>query len=76
MTRYLVRFDRISRDHDPAPLETVAVDAYDLAQEVHRHARQYVVSRDFDVLVNLETGTVHIGLGRYGSGTITVLEDK
>lgn len=73
MSAYRVGFERIGRTHNVPPLTCEADTPDELAERVHRHARQYLASRDYDVDVlfndDQRTGTVSIGWGRFGGGT-------
>ena len=70
MTDYVIEFERIGRRRDLEPLHVSAADADDLAAQVFRHADRYLGSREFTVLVDLEQGTVSIGAGRFGRGSV------
>lgn len=73
MSTYRVTFERIGRNHNVPPTTVEANDPDELAERVYRYARQYLLSRDFDVDVLSEddghTGKVAIGWGRFGAGT-------
>lgn len=73
MTTYRVAFERIGRTHNVPPFTCEAATPDELAERVHRHARQYLTSRDYDVDVlsndDGHTGKVSIGWGRFGGGT-------
>lgn len=72
MSGYLATFDRISRNHDVAPL-AVSGDAEDIAEQVYRYARDKVVSQDLEVVVDLGElrGTIFCGFHVGGSFTLT-----
>ncbi len=77
-----VAFDRIGRHHDP---ESLVLDVPEranrcdeLAEQIHRHARRYLGSREVEVLVQFDpdtnTGEGMILVGGFrnaGSFTIT-----
>lgn len=75
LTRYRVDFERIGRRRDVAPLEVAAPAAGELADEVAEYARRYLGSRFFVVVVDLEQMTGRIEGGRFGTFTISSLED-
>ena len=73
--------DRIGRRRDVPPL-TVNVgpapltdaDADDVAEALHKYAGKYLMSRDYEVAVDLDEhghGKAWIGGGRFGFATIT-----
>lgn len=77
-TQYVVRFERIGRHHEPAPL-TVDLPADDqtadeLAERVHVYARRFLASPYFFVRVDLEEQTGTIEGGRFGRFTITEVQ--
>ena len=53
---YTVKFERIGRNHNIAPLVTDAADLNDLAEKIHRYARPHVLSRDYAVELNCVDG--------------------
>ena len=78
---YRVTFDRIGRSHDVVPLTAVVTASRDdqadaLAEEVYRHARRYLMSRDVMVQTDLDQNAVTIFCGFHvgGTGTIEVVD--
>jgi len=71
--RYRISSERIGRNHYVVPFDLEAADADDLAAKIHRYVKRpgLIMSSDFVVLVDLEKMTGSIGLGRFGSFTIT-----
>lgn len=68
-----ITFERIGRHHSVEPLEVDnQLDADQVAEKVWRYARRFLASRDFEVNVDLASGLVSIGWGRFGSGRIEV----
>ena len=68
---YLAKFDRISRNHNVAPL-AVHGDADAIAEQIYRYAKPKVVSRDVEIVVDLEklSGTIFCGFHVVGSFTL------
>jgi hypothetical protein len=73
----IVRFERIGRTGTtPEAALTVHVPAHfsdsadRVAEYLYAHCRRHVVSKCFDVLVDLEAGQVFIEGGRFGKGRI------
>lgn len=73
MTTWTVRFDRIGRKQAVPPL-TVRGTADDLRSRVHGYAGNYLISREYDVTVDLRKGLGWIDGGRFGTFTITEQE--
>lgn len=79
MTDLIVKFERIGRTgttpeaaltvHVP---ENLADDPDKVAHMLFQHCRRYLLSREFNVSVDLEEGTVSIDYGRFGKGSIKV----
>lgn len=73
-TIYRVTFERIGRSVGntlwPKTEDFVATSADELATVIFTYARQYLMSNEFDVMVNLEEGKGSIGYGRFGTFTI------
>lgn len=69
-TQYLVRFERIGRTAKGVLLDTFAVDADDLASVIFHYAKPMIVSKMFEVTVDLEQGKGWIEGGRFGTFTI------
>jgi hypothetical protein len=72
ITSYRVTFERIGRDHDVAPLVTVATSADELAEVIYDYARPRLRSRDVDVYVDLEKQSGGILCGFNSGGTFTI----
>jgi hypothetical protein len=70
---YLATFDRISRNHNVAPL-TVSGDADAIAEQIYRYAKPKVASRDVEVVVDLEEMKGHIFCGMQVGGSFTLTE--
>jgi hypothetical protein len=70
--KYRLVFDQIGRNHDPAPLVVEAADADDLAEKVFTYIRKkkLLISREFDVEVDLGSMSGSIEFGRFGHFTI------
>jgi hypothetical protein len=73
-TSYLIKFDRIGRNHDVAPLVARVLDADQLADVIYRYARPFLFSQDVEVVVNLEPdkmlGLIMCGFQCGGSFTV------
>jgi len=72
-TNYRVTFERIGRNHDVEPMTFEEVDdADELAALVFQRSRRYLLSREVDVVVDLEemTGRIYTGFRPAGSFTI------
>lgn len=77
----IVKFDRIGRTgttpeaaltvHVPANL-TDRADR--IADMLYAHCKRHLVSRDFEITVDLENAKVFIEYGRFGKGRILVAE--
>lgn len=75
----IVKFERIGRTgttpeaaltvHVPANL---ARDADRVAEVLYLHCKRHLLSRDFEITVDLEQGDVFIEFGRFGKGRILV----
>lgn len=71
---YRVIFDRIGRSRDVAPLE-MEIDVNGpnhLAELIHQYARPHLLSRDVEVVVDLEQGKGWIICGFNNGGTFTI----
>ena len=75
LTTYLVVAERIGRTHNPPAFVVEGADADALAEGIHRHAGKYLLSRDYDVVVNLEAMTGDIGWGRFGTFRLLEVDD-
>lgn len=71
----VVEFERVGRHRNVPDLSlpcTIMPD--DAADAIYKHARPFLLSRDFEVSVTLphdgKDGWVQIGLGRYGRGVV------
>jgi hypothetical protein len=80
-TKYRVTYARVGRhggrdgSKPPAPLTVWALDADGLAEHVHKDIRPYMLSRDYDVMVDLEKLRGSIFTGSYGgSFAVEVLQ--
>jgi hypothetical protein len=75
-TSYLIKFERIGRNHDVSPLIARVRDADHLADVVYRYAWPHLGSRDVEVVVNLEPdkmlGLIIVGGGFQCGGSFTV----
>lgn len=72
MTKTIATFDRMGRNHKP-PIVTVESDDPDeIAEAIYRVARKHLMSRDVEVVVNLEamTATIYAGVQVGGSGSL------
>lgn len=73
-TSYLIKFGRIGRNHDVAPLVARVRDADHLADVIYRYARPFLWSQDVEVVVNLEPdkmlGLIMCGFQSGGSFTV------
>lgn len=67
----VVRFERIGRNRNVPDMPIVGdpTDLGSLSEQVFMHARGHLGSRDFEVWT-LEDGTVLIGGGRFGRGSV------
>lgn len=72
MSRYVVTFDRIGRTHDVLPLVATAADADHLATLIYKYARDYLLSRDVDVVVDLAGMRGDILCGFHSGGQFTI----
>lgn len=73
-THYLVEFDRVGRNHDVAPLNIMATDADEAAFHIYTYVKTMLLSRGFEIQVNLETGTGSIIAGFHDAGTFTLTQ--
>ncbi|MFJ2259519.1 hypothetical protein ACIOKD_14455 [Streptomyces sp. NPDC087844] len=81
-TKYRVTYDRVGRhggrngSKAPAPLTVWAVTADGLAEHIHKDIRPYLLSRDSEVVVDLEAmrGQIYTGCNNGGSFTIEALQ--
>lgn len=71
--KYLVEFDRIGRNHLPAPL-IVTCDPTRLLWEIERHALKQLASRDIDIALDIDTGRGSITAGFHAAGSFIVTE--
>lgn len=73
---YVATFDRIGRNHDVEPLN-VAGDADAIAEQVFKYAYPKLMSRDVNVVVDLEQreATIFAGFHVAGRATLTELAD-
>lgn len=71
---YTCTFDRIGRNHGIEPLAAAVVDADDLAAVVFEYARPHLLSRNVNVLVDLEKMTGVILCGFHTGGRFTIAE--
>ncbi|MGW3808819.1 hypothetical protein [Micromonospora sp. NPDC005113] len=76
LTQYLVEFDRIGRSRDVSPIVVSALDADDLAAQIHRFARPYLMSRDVSVWLGMDNMRGGITCGFNNGGTFTLAEVK
>jgi len=62
-------FDRISRDHHVATLDVSSTEADEIAAEVYNYAAPRCMSRDVEVVVDLDdmAGTIFCGFQVGGS---------
>jgi hypothetical protein len=68
-----VEFVRIGRNHNVPPIEVSAANADEIAEVVWRVARRHLISRDFDVTVDLDAGKGYIEGGRFGQFSVVDL---
>jgi hypothetical protein len=83
MADLIIKFERIGRTgttpeaaltlHVP---EQYADNADRIAYLAYMHCRGHLLSRDFNVTVDLDAGTISLDGGRYGRGTILTSEAK
>lgn len=67
---YSVTFDRIGRNCRNAKENFEANTADDLAEAIFKYSKKHLGSKEFDVLVDLDTMTGSIEYGRFGEFTI------
>lgn len=74
--KYEVTFDRIGRNRHVAPLTTEADGPNHLAEVIYRYARPHLASRDIEVSVDMDAGTVRIfaGCNNGGGGKFVEVE--
>jgi hypothetical protein len=75
MKTYIVTFDRIGRNHHVPPLHRDAADADELAEAIYRYARPHLMSRDVEVVVDLDKMTGHILCGFNSGGTFAIADN-
>ena len=66
---YHIEFERVGRTRGVIMGVTKTTPG-EIAEEVHGLARRFLLSRHYEVQVDLDAGTVKIDGGRYGEGTI------
>lgn len=76
---FLIKPKRIGRDKEVEPFTIGFGDhhrdtAEVLAHRIFRHVQPMLISREFEVQVNLAKGKFWIEGGRYGEGNITRIE--
>jgi len=69
---YLVKFERVGRNHDVAPLNVVGDDPNEIAEQIFRYAAPKLLSRDVDVHVDLSDRTGCITAGFHNAGNFTL----
>lgn len=72
MAVYIVAFDRIGRTHKPASLMVTADSADQIAEKIHTHARHFLLSRYYEVHVDLAQGKGWILCGYQNGGEFTI----
>lgn len=72
---YVVTFERVGRHRDLPPLTVRARDGDHLAQEIYRYVRPSLMSRDVEIVVDVETGEGNIFCGFNNGGTFTVVAE-
>ena len=72
-----ITFERIGRNHNVAPLTVESDNSDVIAEAVYRLARKHLVSREVDVIVDLEAGQVFIvaGYNNGGGGVVVINPD-
>jgi hypothetical protein len=74
MTTYRVTFDRVGRNHSVDPITATVDGVNHLAEVIYQHARPHLMSRDVEVVVDLDQGTGMVLAGFRNGGTFTVAE--
>lgn len=69
--KYSVEFERIGCDCRGLVKEFEARTADDLSEAIHGFAKKHIVSKWFDVFVDLEAKAGYIEGGRFGKFTFT-----
>lgn len=70
---YRVTFQRIGRHRDVQPLEVEAANGADLAHHIHGYASRFLGSKDYNVAVNGDHGSIEGG--RFGRFTVEEVND-
>jgi hypothetical protein len=80
-TKYRVTYERVGRHggrrgNPPAPLTVWVLDADGLAEHIHKDIRPYLLSSEYEVVVDLERmrGQIVAGFNNGGSFTIEVVQ--
>lgn len=81
-TKYRVTYNRVGRhggrdgSKPPAPLTVWAVTVDGLAEHIHKDIRPYLLSRDTEVVVDLEAmrGQIYAGMNNGGAFTLEALQ--
>lgn len=73
MSAYRVTFERIGRkkEFEPVVFDNVAGEA-DLCRKIRAHARPHLMSRDFDVMIDLDKGQGFLSCGMRNGGTFAI----
>lgn len=76
--KFVVMPERIGRHKDVEPFEVslgshVSPTSDMLADRIAKKAKDFMLSREFGVRVDMKRGTFSIGHGRYGKGTFEVV---
>jgi hypothetical protein len=74
MTTYRVTFNRVGRNRSVASVTATVDGANHLAEVIHQHVRPHLMSRDVEVVVDLDKGTGMVLAGFRNGGTFTVAE--
>lgn len=79
--KYRLIPERIGRHKDVKPFSVVLNEAGDddaqkIAEGLHNHVGQFLLSKEFDVAVDLTRNRFTISGGRFGKGTIELTETK
>jgi hypothetical protein len=74
MKTYRVTFERIGRTHTVAPMLVEVADGDELAKLIHKYARPYLRSRDYEVELDLDEGKGFITAGFHSGGDFTLTE--
>ena len=77
MATVTISFDRIGRHHNAPDLvvDIEPVSPLGVAEAVFNHSRKFLMSREYDVGVDLEAGIGDIDGGRFGTFTISAQAD-